>query len=994
MGFRGGVKGRPCMKKKTTKTKKAAAVKALIKNEGKLFSDLNVAQANAVGYGEGPLLIVAGAGTGKTTVITRRIAHLISQGVKPDEILALTFTEKAAAEMEERVDVLLPYGYYDLWVSTFHAFCDRILKQHALDIGISNDYKLLDNVQQWLLIRQNFDRFNLNYYKPLGNPTKFINAMLRHFSKAKDEEISAEDYLAFASTLEVDINNPDYDTEEEVQRVKEIAHAYSVYQTLMLENNAMDFGDLINYTLKLFRNRKKILSFYQQKFKFILVDEFQDTNFAQYELVKMLAGAHRNLNVVGDDDQSIYKFRGASVSNIIQFKKDFPDAKEITLVENYRSTQNILDMSYNFIQQNNPNRLETQLNINKKLEAANREEGIAAVLSGQTLSDEVELVTKKIIELKKEKDTTWNDFAILVRANDQADVFISKLSALGIPYTFFANKGLYKKPIIVDLIAYLKLLINYHDSACLYKVMNMDAFRIDHGDLVNIMHFGHKKTLSLYEALSMSDQVPNVQKSSADKIKELLALIQKHGEMVVTKPVVEVFISIIKDLRIANRIKEDTYENLENRELLEQFYKKVEQFEAENIDKSTKNFLDFLNFEQEAGEEGKINFDPNQGPESIKIMTIHSSKGLEFKNVFIVNMVHLRFPSMDRKESIEVPKALVKEALPEGDIHLQEERRLFYVAMTRAKKRLYFSYAIDYGGQRARKPSPFLVDIGLVAKPEKSSEVLSRTKFDVDAPIDPNIFLPTTFSYSQLADFKRCPMKYKYRHLFHLPLPGSANLSFGSTIHVTLEKFLNMYKSRLETNQLDLFVDKIHEQLPSFEELQKIYENCWIDEWYQSKKQKEEFRARGYEIIKSFYSEFEKNPIRPKYIEKSFRLNLDKYFFTGKIDRADLLPDNTLQIIDYKTGQNKLEKKEDKQQLMIYQWAAQEYLTEKVSQLNYWFLLDNTRSEPLLGTPDEIEELKAGLLETIEQIRHAVAHNTFKKLDAKIQHDCEFEELD
>jgi DNA helicase-2/ATP-dependent DNA helicase PcrA len=965
-----------------------------VEEKATLFSDLNLAQANAVGYGEGALLIVAGAGTGKTTVVTRRIAHLISQGVKPDAILALTFTEKAAAEMEERVDILLPYGYYDLWISTFHAFCDRILKQHALDIGISNDYKLFDNVQQWLLVRQNFERFNLKYYKPLGNPTKFINAMLRHFSKAKDEEISAEDYLDFASKLEVDPNNESYDTQEEVDRVKEIAHAYSIYQQLLLESNALDFGDLINYSLKLFRTRKRITKFYQDKFKFILVDEFQDTNFAQYELVKILAGGYNNLNVVGDDDQSIYKFRGASVSNIIQFKKDFPSSKEITLVDNYRSSQNILDISYNFIQQNNPNRLETQLRINKKLEAFTKDKGVIEVISGQTLSDEIELVTKKIIELKKEKESTWNDFAILVRANDQADVFISKLGGLGIPFTFFANKGLYKKPIIVDLITYLKLLINYHDSACLYKVLNMEAFRIDHADLVNIMHFGHKKTLSLFEALNSTSQIPNVKEKSTKKINELLNLIKEHGELVLTKNIIEVFIRIIKDLRIANRINEDTFENLENRELLEQFYKKIEQFESENVDKSTRAFLEFLNFEQEAGEEGKINFDPNQGPESVKIMTIHSSKGLEFKNVFVVNMVHLRFPSMDRKDAIGVPIELIKEVLPEGDIHLQEERRLFYVAMTRAKRRLYFSYALDYGGQRTRKPSPFLVEIGLVAKPEKSIEILNRTKFDVNTPIDPDLFLPSTFSYSQLADFKRCPMKYKYRHLLHLPLPGSANLSFGSTIHVTLEKFLNTYKSRLETDQLDLFVDKINQKLPPFEELQKLYENCWIDEWYESKKQKEEFRLRGYEIIKSFYSEFEKNPIRPKYIEKSFRLNLDNYFFTGKIDRADLLPDNSLQIIDYKTGQNKLEKKEDKQQLLIYQWAAQEYLAEKVGQLNYWFLLDNTKSEPLIGSTDDIEELKKELLQSIEEIRQAVANNTFKQLDAKIQHKCEFEELD
>lgn len=982
------------MSKAKAKTKTAVASKTEA-NKNNLLTDLNLAQQNAVQFGEGPLLIIAGAGTGKTTVITRRIAALIAQGVKADEILALTFTEKAAAEMEERVDVLLPYGYYDLWVSTFHAFCERILKAHALDIGISNDFKLLDNVQQWLLIRQNFERFDLKYYRPLGNPTKFISALLRHFSKAKDEEISPDEYLEFAKKQKLDKSDPEADAEEELMRIKEIAQAYQTYQQLLLENNAMDFGDLINYALKLFRERKKILDFYRKKFKFILVDEFQDTNYAQYELVKLLAEPRNNINVVGDDDQSIYKFRGASVSNIIQFKKDFPKAQEITLTDNYRSTQNILDTAYEFIQLNNPERLETKLNINKRLNAANKEQGTIEVLSGQALSDEVDLVAKKILELKKQKDSTWNDFAILVRANDQADVFISKFSALGLPYTFFANKGLYRKPIINDLITYLKLLINYHDSGSLYKILNLDLFRIDHGDLVNIMHHGHKKTLSLHESLQQAAIIPGIKRSSVEKINALLAMLKKHGEMAEQKNVVEVFISIIKDLQIGNRINEDTFENLENRELLEQFYKKIEQFESENVDKSVRSFLEFLNYEQEAGEEGKINFDPNQGPESIKIMTIHSSKGLEFKYVFIVNMVHLRFPSMDRKEAIEIPSGLVKEAIPEGDIHLQEERRLFYVAMTRAKKGLFFSYALDYGGQRARKPSPFLVDIGLVAKPEKSSEVLQRTKFDANQDLDPNLFLPHTFSFTQISDFWRCPMKYKYRHLLHLPLPGNANLSFGNSVHVTLEKFLNQYKANLEMTQLDLFDAKKKTKLPSFEELEKLFENCWVDEWYASKKQKEEFRKRGAEILKSFYKEFEKNPVYPKYIEKSFRLNIGDFFFTGKLDRADEMADGSLHIIDYKTGEGKLNKtKEDKYQLLIYQWAAQEFLKAQVSQLNYWYLLDNTKSEPFLGTEEEIGNLKEVLLQAINEIRHAVATNSFKKLDALIKHDCEFEELD
>ncbi len=971
-----------------------SSAKSKSKTSG-LLSDLNLAQRNAVQFGSGPLLIIAGAGTGKTTVITRRIAHLIEQGVKPDEILALTFTEKAAGEMEERVDLLLPYGYYDLWISTFHAFCERILKQHALDIGLPNDFKLLDNVQQWLLIRQNMDRFDLDYYRPLGNPSKFIGALLKHFGKAKDEEISAEQYVEFATNQKLDKSNPEFDTEDEVIRVKEVARAYHVYQQLLLESNALDFGDLINYTLKLFRARPKILEYYRKKFKYVLVDEFQDTNYAQYELVKILAAPKNNINVVGDDDQSIYKFRGASVSNIMKFKEEFPKLQEITLVENYRSSQNILDLAYNFIQANNPERLEPKLNIDKKLVAANKTHGLIEVISGQTLHDEVDLVINKILALKQQEDCTWNDFAILVRANDQAEPFIAGLAAKGLPYIFYANKGLYKKTIIADLISYLKLLINFHDSASLYRIINLPVFKIAQDDLVNIMHYGHKKTLSLYESLQQAALVPGIKRSSIEKINLLLANLQKHGQMATEKNVAEVFIYAVKDLLIANQIDEDTYENLENRELLEQFYKKIEQFETENTDKTVRNFLEYLNYEQEAGEQGKINVDPNQGPESIKLLTIHSAKGLEFKNVFIVNMVHLRFPSTERKDPIELPAPLVKDIIPHGDIHLQEERRLFYVAMTRAKTGLFFSYALDYGGQRARKPSQFLIDIGLVAKPSKSTEVLKRTKFEGSGKPDADMILPKTFSFTQINDFWRCPMRYKYRHLLHLPLPGNANLSFGNSIHITLQKFLEQYKADLEMAQQDLFEKKSKNKLPEFKELENFYEKSWIDEWYSSKKQKQEFFKRGSELLKSFYSEFAKEPVKPKFIEKSFRLNLGDYFFTGKLDRADEMSDKTLRIIDYKTGQSKLDKsKEDKYQLLIYQWAAQEYLKEKVSMLQYWFLLDNSKSEPFLGTQDEIEAMKSALLETIEQIRHAVAHNTFKQLDSQVKHDCEFADLD
>ncbi len=284
------------------------------------LNKLNPEQKQAVMHQTGPLLIVAGAGTGKTTVITDRIVYLIEQKLaKPEEILAVTFTEKAALEMEERVDRALPFGYFDLWVSTFHSFAERILKDNGLDIGLPTDFKLLDNAGAWILMRQNLDKFGLKYYKPLGNPSRFIKSLLEHFSKCKDQMIYPKDYLEYSE------NNL-----EDEERIKELANCYHVYQQLLLDNNSLDFGDLINYALQLFQKRPAILDFYRKKFKYILVDEFQDTNYAQYELIKLLSAPNNNLTVCADDDQAIYRWRGASFSNIVKFQEDFPKVKQVS----------------------------------------------------------------------------------------------------------------------------------------------------------------------------------------------------------------------------------------------------------------------------------------------------------------------------------------------------------------------------------------------------------------------------------------------------------------------------------------------------------------------------------------------------------------------------------------------------------------------------------------------------------------------------------------
>lgn len=961
-----------------------------------LLENLNVEQKKAVTHVDGPLLIVAGAGTGKTTVITRRIAYLLEQNLaKPHEILALTFTEKAATEMEERVDKLLPLGTFDINISTFHAFCERILKQHALDIGIPNGFKLLDDAQRWILLYKNFNLLNLNYYKPLGNPNKFIDALLYHFDKCKDELITPESYLEFAESLKLKAGHVELDpgSEDAVEsaRVEEVARAFHVYQKLLLDNEYLDFGDLINYCLQLFKQRPRILSYYQKQFKYLMVDEFQDTNYAQYQLVKMLSSD--NLVVVGDDDQSIYKFRGASVSNILKLKEDFPKIEEITLVKNYRSAQNILDLAYSFIQSNNPARLEATLGINKKLtNPLKPEAGVIEVLEGKDLNEEINLVIQKIVELKtKFADSSWNDFVVLIRANSAANEILPKLESSQIPYYFVANRGLYKKPLIAELISYLKLLSNLHDSASLYSVLRLSIFRLPAEDLAKLSQFSYQKTLSLYETLNQPEIISKISPGSQNKVKTLLNNLALHSQKSQETSATELFVYVIKDLGIDQELSEETFENAQGRELLEQFYKKIEKHAENNTNKTLKAFIDDLTLEMTAGDEGEIKFDTNSGPESLKVMTIHATKGLEFKFVFIVNLVDQRFPTRQRRETIEIPESLINDILPEGDFHLQEERRLFYVAVTRAKSHLYLSWAKDYGGKQIKKPSLFLLETKLVPS-EKINKATGKVIFSKPKVSKKKVVykeLPKSYSYSAITQFLKCPLDYKYRYYLRLPLPGSASLSFGTTIHKTLQNFLESYLSLVTIEQVD-------QKLPSLKVLLELYEKNWVDDWYASKLQKTEYKEKGKIILEKFYEACQNLEPKPKFLESSFKLELGKkkYSFTGKIDRADIGADG-LEILDYKTGKIPSgDKAGDIDQLRIYQWAAQEYLQEKVTSLKYWYLESGEFRAVPLATDGELTQLKNKLEETIKQIEKAITYDLFAELHKKTsRHDCGLEHL-
>jgi len=939
---------------------------------------LNKEQQEAVLHNTGPLLIVAGAGTGKTTVITQRIINLIKkESAKPEEILAVTFTEKAASEMEERVDRELDFGYVNLWISTFHSFCEKILRENALDIGISPDFKILEGTPSWLLARQNLDKFNLNYYKSLGNPTKFIQALISHFSHCKDQEIYPQDYLKYADELKIRDDTPEA---EETERIKEVANAYHIYQQILLENNYLDFGDLINYCLKLFKTRKNILAKYRQKFKYILVDEFQDTNWSQYELIKMLAEPTNNLTVCADDDQAIYRWRGASFSNIMLFKKDFPRAKQIALIQNYRSCQNILDQSYTFIKQNNPDRLEFQVKISKKLISGIKGEGIIEHIHAKNIDREVNEVVKKILMImKRDKQATYNDFSILVRANDSAIPFIKGLERANLPYQFMASRGLYSKPIILDIISYFKLLDNYHEGAAVYRILNLPFLKIPDQDISTITLYGHKKTKSVFETLQELPLIPNLQNITREKVAFLLALIQKHSLAAREKSVCEILVLFLEDSGYLKYITKNNQN--EKIDLLNQFYQKLKTFEESTLEPYLKNFMQELNMELESGEEGKLKFDPETGPEMIKVMTIHGAKGLEFKYVFMVSMVDKRFPSIERKDPIELPGDLIKDIKPEGDIHLQEERRLCYVAMTRAKKELYFTSAQDYGGSRAKKLSRFLIEMGYKdaeIKDTKENLLIKRITpaLKLKTKVAPQ-HLPQHFSYSQLAAFEKCPLQYKFNFILKIPVKGKSVFSFGKTMHGVFHDFLKLSSEEQFLQQDNLFDKKENKKSKlSFKTLEDLYEKNWIDEWYDSKKNKEEYYKKGKEIIKDFWQKFEKNPPNilkingQPALELPFNLKINGNTFFGVIDRIDDSPDG-ITIIDYKTGESKDKLEANaKEQLLIYQIAAQEVLHLKPQKLAY-FYVNNGKMMSFLGIEKELNDQKEKIIKEIEQIKNS-----------------------
>src|SRR3989454_504207 len=697
----------------------------------RVLDGLNDTQRAAVMHDAGPLLIIAGAGTGKTTVITRRIAWLIAQKkARPEEILALTFTDKAAAEMEERVDTLVPYGYADVEIATFHAFGDRLLREHALELGLQPDFRVLNRAEQVIFLRDRLFQLPLERYRPLGDPTRHLQALITLISRCKDEDISPEEYAAHADRLAAlaQAAPEDEALRERAAQQLELARTYAKYQELMGASGAIDFGDQIVHALRLLRSRPYVLGGLQRKYKYILVDDFQDTNWAQFEIVKLLGARHTNVAAVGDDNQAIYRWRGAAVSNFRVFVRHFPRARVVILTENYRSHHRILDAAYRLIL-NNPDRLEEsdegrRYGVTKKLAAAREPDGPEPQhLHFETATQEADAVAQSIAERVADGVWRYDDVAILVRSNADADQFLRSLNLRAIPWTFSGNAGLYGRPEIRLLIAFLRAVAHPDDSVSVHYLASSDLYQVPIVDLTRCATYADRRHRWLFDVFRTVETIrelrDEVDAEGLEAIRRLVADLTRYMELAREMPTGELLYQFLVDSGwLARMSKAATARDEAEVQNVSKFFRRIQDASKALRYDNVREFVNHIDALIDAGEDPAVAEAEVETP-AVRVLTVHKAKGLEFPVVFLVTLVQDKFPLRGRRDALELP-------------------------VEAAEARL--------------------------------------------APIPPEQEL--LVSHKQVDDYQTCPLKYRYVNVLRVPILRHHTVVYGATIHRVVEYYL------------------------------------------------------------------------------------------------------------------------------------------------------------------------------------------------------------
>lgn len=718
-------------------------------NKEELINGLNDKQKEAVLATDGPCLVIAGAGSGKTKVLTHKIAYDIESGIKPWNILAITFTNKAANEMKERIEKLIGDAAKDLWMGTFHSICVRILRRYIDRIGYKTDFVIFDTSDQKTLIKE--------CLKALKVDDKIFTdrGVLSEISNGKNEMLEPKAYgVKYAGDF----------------RKEKIAEIYELYQRRLRENNAIDFDDIINFTIKILSENPDVLDYYTEKFKYILVDEYQDTNKAQFTLVSLLASKYGNVTAVGDNDQGIYSFRGADISNILNFERDFPGTRIIKLEQNYRCTGNILKAA-NAVIKHNENKYD------KKLWTENEEGHLPCIYCGEDEYDEGRYIVEQINHLKTEEYYKNSDFTILYRMNAQSRAIEDILMREGIPYKVIGGLKFYERKEIKDIIAYLRLIHNSADNLSLKRIINEPKRGIGKTSIDQIQEISDKTGNSMYEIIRNAQEygLTRVFSNSRDFIEQIEYLKSKKDELKISDLIKETLnkTGYTKALENENSVEAET--RIEN---LEEFLTVAIEFEEESADNTLAEFLENITLSSDIdGMEDK--------DDSVTLMTLHSAKGLEFPVVFLVGMEEGIFPGY---KSIGEPQAL------------EEERRLFYVGITRAKQYLYLTCAKHrtiFGSTSYNQVSRFVKEI-----PEELlegyAEVVERKSVDKEEFKDYGY----RWSYGKGQTVKTFKMSEEDKSAVAKTIGEQGTKSEYQ--FRTAESFLNSIKQNNQTNDVDL----------------------------------------------------------------------------------------------------------------------------------------------------------------------------------------------
>src|SRR5467141_2212451 len=921
---------------------------------------LNEAQRRAITHGEGPLLVIAGAGTGKTRVITERIRHLLrsDESLSGESILGLTFTKKAAGEMKARVVKATGERGKAVTLATFHSFCETLLAE------ADPQRVMLDQFDHWILLRRNLRRLRLDKYRRLADPGQFLNDFVEFFSRCQDELVSGEDYQRYAAglaaRLEAERETLDEDTLAErletVALQQELARAYRASEELLREKNRVSFGSLITGAVALLERDAPLREAQQNKYRSILVDEFQDTNIAQLRLLEMLAGPTKSVVAVGDNDQAIYRFRGASFGSFKLFLERFAGWKEgqdstpfrVALTENYRSTPNILRVAMQVIGQN-----AVSADFPKKVLSPNKPPGEKIRIVELATPEEESRWVASELERIHAAGRRWKDFAVLYRQHAHRDHLVEELSQRRIPFVI-TRLSILEHPLVRDVLAYLRLIAAPYDDIACARVVAAPAWHLEAQDLVRLATRGRKEKKAIYDLL----QVPQGKLAfdrSHSALGQLVEFVSSQRKTLKRFTAREILGALTEWLEIPQRAKE------QDRKYVKRLVEFMKEWEPKSETRGLVEFIEYLDYYAQAG--GVVSLEDDAPVDAVQLMTVHGAKGLEFPQVFLLRVNNRAFPATERSRVFEFPMELMKEGAPAEQFHIQEERRLFYVALTRAEERLTITTVTEKKGKvpvfiedivmdpaikrrDVRQIMPKLPPLGrddvvqenlwedseLFPAAEGSAKIFSRIA-DWAEEFHPPSAEPLTLSPSALSGYRTCPQRYLFGYLWSLREGPKAAMTFGAVMHTTIKRFVEQLRKGVK--------------LP-FDEVQRIFETEWSSKGFEDAYQEEEYKKDGVEQLRAFHEGMMEELPQALAQEKAFELPLDNnVIIKGRIDQINSLGNKRdVEIVDYKTGRPRKDADAKKDlQLSLYALAVREILELEPARLVFHYLLNNQRQE-------------------------------------------------